>query len=481
MLAQTQVPDYATTTDATLQGLLQRQREGFLRDGPPSYAQRRAALKSLLAAVLARQEVLAVAVSADFGNRSRHETLLAEIYTISAGIRHNLRHLRGWMRPRRVPVPLDFQPGRARVIRQPLGVVGIISPWNYPVQLAILPLVGALAAGNRVLIKPSEITPRTSQALADLLGSVFPPDQVAVVQGGRDVGEAFSRLPLDHLLYTGSTAVGRKVMQAAAANLTPVTLELGGKSPVLIGPDARMRPAADSIVAGKLLNAGQTCIAPDYVLVPEGRREEFVAQARQAAAHFYPTVQDNPDYTSIVNDRHWQRLTGYLDEARKRGSQVVDAGPAGEQPSAATRKLPLHLILDPREELGAMREEIFGPVLPVLTYRNLDEAIAYVNGRPRPLALYYFGEDRADRNRVLSRVVAGGVCVNETLYHVALEGLPFGGVGESGMGAYHGQAGFDTFTKQTPVFLQSRLNAANLIRPPYGKLFGMVMKTLVRG
>jgi coniferyl-aldehyde dehydrogenase len=360
-----------------------------------------------------------------------------------------------------------------------LGVVGIISPWNYPFQLSIMPLIAALAAGDRVMLKPSELTPRTSELIAEFLAGLFPSEQVATVLGGAEIGAAFSRLPFDHLFYTGSTAVGRLVMLAAAETLTPVTLELGGKSPCIVGEDAALPAAVESILYGKLLNAGQTCIAPDYVLLPEAQREAFVTEAQRAVKKFYPRLAANPDYTSIVNDRHYQRLRRHLDEARAKGTRIVELNPA-EEPLEGGRKLAPTLVIEPGEDLALMREEIFGPVLPVKTYRSLDEAIDYVNRHPRPLALYYFGDDAEKRDRVLARTISGGASVNETLMHVAVENLPFGGVGPSGIGAYHGEAGFQTFSHRKGVFLQSRWNGAFLLRPPFGRLTNIVLKLLLR-
>ncbi len=473
-----QIPP-AESTDR-LQAILDAQRAGFLRAGPPSLAERRAGLAKLAGAVKQSIEPLAAAISADFGNRSRHETVLAEIFPVLAGIRHTSGHLARWMRPKRVQVSLELMPAGARILYQPVGVVGIISPWNYPFQLAIMPLMAALAAGNRVMLKPSELTPRTSDFIAEFLGKLFPPDQVATIVGGPDLGQAFSRLAFDHLFYTGSTAVGRLVMRAAAENLTPVTLELGGKSPCIVGEDAALPAAVESIVYGKLLNAGQTCIAPDYVLVPEQRRDEFIDLVGATVKRFYPTLAANPDYTSIVNERHYRRIAAYVEEARAKGARVIELDPAHEGSSPAARKLAPTLVIDPAEDLAVMREEIFGPVLPVKTYRGLDEAIDYVNRHPRPLALYYFGADRGRRDEVLRRTVSGGASINETLFHIVVEDLPFGGVGASGIGAYHGEFGFQTFSHRKGVFLQSRLNGARFLRPPFGKITDMMIKFLLR-
>jgi coniferyl-aldehyde dehydrogenase len=462
-----------------LRALLDCQREAFLRDGTPSLAQRRADLAKLAHAIRDNAERIADVISADFGNRSAGETLLAEVWTTVTAIRHTSRHLGRWMKPRRATVGLELMPARARILYQPLGVVGIISPWNYPFSLAMAPLVAALAAGNRVIIKPSELTPRTSKFVAKFLSGLFPMEQVTVVEGGPETGAAFARLPFDHLFYTGSTAIGREIMKAAAATLTPVTLELGGKSPCIVANDADLAQAVDSIVHGKLLNAGQTCIAPDYVFIPEGWRDRFVARARYAVTRLYPTLAENPDYTSIINDRHYRRLLSYIGEARMLGTAVVEINPDGAPIDPATRKLAPMLILEPDDRLAVMREEIFGPVLPVKTYRRLDEAIDYINARPSPLALYYFGDNVDRRNAVLHRTRSGGVTVNETLLHVACEALPFGGIGASGMGAYHGEAGFLTFSHRRSVFLQSRLGATRLLRPPFGRLFATMMKLLL--
>jgi coniferyl-aldehyde dehydrogenase len=466
---------------ADMRGIFDAQRAAFLQRGAPSLQERRADLKKLADAIGRIGDRLEVAISADFGNRSRHETKLGEVFPAQSAIRHTLRHLAGWMRPKRVAVGLELMPASARILYQPVGVVGIISPWNYPFNLATVPLVAALAAGNRVMLKPSELTPRTSELLAELLASLFPPEQVATILGGPDTGQAFARLPFDHLFYTGSTAVGRMVMQAAADNLTPVTLELGGKSPCIIADDAALPGAVESIMHGKLLNAGQTCIAPDYVLLPAQRLDEFVALATATAKKFYPTLAQNPDYTSIVNDRHYGRVAQYVAEAQARGVRAIEVNATNEALAASARKLAPTLLIEPGDDLAVMREEIFGPVLPLKTYRSLDEAIGYVNGRPRPLALYYFGTDAGKRDDVLRRTISGGATVNGTLFHFAAENLPFGGIGPSGIGAYHGEFGFQTFSHRKGVFLQSRLSGTRFLYPPFGRLTDLMLKVLNRG
>jgi coniferyl-aldehyde dehydrogenase len=474
MNAPTDLARAAPTVD--VERLFTAQRAAFERERYPTYATRRDRLSRLLDIVIGHERELCSAIDHDFGHRSMHETRLAELYVVAAEARYTLRHLRRWMRPRHVPTPLKLLPGSSRVIRQPLGVVGVISPWNYPVQLALAPVIGALAAGNRVMLKPSELTPETSALLQQLVGAAFRADEFAVVTGDADVGATFSRLPFDHLFFTGSTAVGRKIALAAAENLTPVTLELGGKSPALFDADVDFALAAPRLAVGKFLNAGQTCIAPDYALVPTDRVEAFVAAVGAAVARLYPSFAANPDYTTIVNDRHYARLAHLIDDARAKGAHIVTLGPT----DSGSRTLPPTLVVGVTDDMPIMREEIFGPLLPVEAYATLDDAIARINARPHPLALYFFGGDAARRDRVLRETLAGGVTVNDTLWHFVHEGLPFGGVGASGSGAYHGERSFVTFTHEKSVFLQSRAAAATLLYPPYGKTFERMLALLSR-
>lgn len=462
-----------------LHGFLERLRKAGRAAGAPTYEERIESLERLERVLRKRKDAIAQAVARDFGNRSRHETLAAEVFVLLGEIRHAKQHLRDWMEPEERETSMEYMPASCQIVYQPLGVIGIISPWNYPVSLALGPLVGALAAGNRAMIKPSELVPETAELLRDVVAETFPEDQVTVVTGGSDVGEAFSKLPFDHLVFTGSTRVGKIVMRAAAENLVPVTLELGGKSPTIVGGDFNPRVAAERVMAGKTMNAGQTCIAPDYVLVPAGMRDAFVEACKASVAKLFPTIEKNPDYTSVINDKHYARLRALVDDAKTRGGKVVELNPAGEALDPATRKLPPTLVLDPTDEMLCMQEEIFGPVLPVLTYTRLDEALAYVNDHPRPLALYYFGYERAAIDRVLTETVSGGVSINETNLHFAQEDLPFGGVGPSGMGAYHAKEGFLTLSQRKPVFHQSRLNARGLLLPPYGKLADRLLSFLV--
>jgi coniferyl-aldehyde dehydrogenase len=417
-------------------------------------------------------DALMQAVQEDFGIRAPQLTEVADLFVLRALLSHTLRHLPRWMKPQRVRTPLYLLPARAWVQRQPLGVVGVISPWNYPLQLSLGPTITALAAGNRVMLKPSELTPRTSALLADLLARSFTADEVAVVQGDGDLAAAFAALPFDHLFFTGSTAVGRKVAQAAAANLTPTTLELGGKS------SCDLSDAAIKIAHGKLLNAGQTCIAPDYILLPRGREAAFAEAFGAAVQKLFPTVGGNPDYAAIISERHHERLQALVAEAREAGARVQPVGADAGDP--ARRQMPPVLVFDVPAAGRLMREEIFGPVLPVLPYDAPEQAVAHINAHPRPLALYWFGTDTAARDRVLASTVSGGVTVNDTLMHIAHENLPFGGVGDSGWGSYHGESGFLRLSQQKPVLAQSRWARGDLFYPPYGKRFAQVMGLLRR-
>ena len=421
---------------------------------------------------------LAHAVQADFGVRSVQLTEVADLLVLRSLMSHTLKCLPKWMKPVKVPTPIYLQPARAFLHRQPLGVVGVVSPWNYPVQLALGPTITALSAGNRVMLKPSELTPATSALMAELIGKTFAPDEVCVVQGDGAVAADFSSLPFDHLFFTGSTAVGRVVAKAAAANLTPTTLELGGKSPCIIDASCDMKSAALKIAHGKLLNAGQTCIAPDYVLLPKGQEAAFGHAFAQAVAQLFPTIAGNPDYAAIISPRHQERLQAMLAAAEAGGArlQTIDTGGV----ATAHRQMAPVIAFDVPPDAKLMHEEIFGPVLPVVPYDSVDQAINYINARPRPLALYWFGQDNAVRDTVLARTVSGGVSINDTLMHIAHENLPFGGIGESGWGSYHGEAGFLRLTMQKPVLVQSKWARGDLFYPPYGKRFDQIMGLLKR-
>lgn len=441
---------------ATLDALLRDQRAAYLRAPYPSWATRADHLRALRKMLLENRDALAAAINADFGHRAKEEVLMSEIWLAKEEIDEALKHGKRWIKPKSRTMNKWLRPARAKVMPQPLGVVGIVVPWNYPVLLAAGPLICALAAGNRAIVKMSELTPRTSQLFEELISKTFARDHVAVVNGDAQIGAAFSGLPFDHLLFTGSTNVGRHVMRAAAEHLTPVTLELGGKSPVIVGPRARFDAAVDAVITGKTLNAGQTCIAPDYVLVPRGKEAEFVARARARMARLYPNLSTNPDYTSIISERHFARLQRLASEAQQAGAQLHPLTDAAPDP--ALRRLPPVLVTQAPDASQLMQEEIFGPLLPIVPYDTLDDAIAYVNARPRPLALYLFDEDRTTIERVMRDTISGGVTVNDTLMHIACGTLPFGGVGASGMGAYHGYDGFVTFSKMKPVLTQPRNN-----------------------
>jgi coniferyl-aldehyde dehydrogenase len=420
------------------------------------------------------------AISSDFGTRSPIEIRITETLFLQSGIRHATRHLSRWMKAQRVPTALAYRPGRSVIMRQPLGVIGVISPWNYPLQLALAPLIGALAAGNRAMLKPSELTPAFSQALAEGIAKSFAVDEVTVVTGDASVGKQFAALPFDHLVFTGSTAVGREIAQAAARNLTPVTLELGGKSPAIIDASCNLDGVIDRIAWGKLINAGQTCIAPDYMLVPRSDVERFVALLRHSMTRLYPKFRSNPDYSGIISERHLRRLRELIEDARGRGATVIEVEPLDSTLVAAGRQLPPTLLLNVNEGMRVMSEEIFGPILPIIPYDSLAEALAYINCRERPLALYWFGQNSAARDQVLAGTIAGGVSINDTLLHIAQEGLPFGGVGASGQGHYHGEFGFRQFSKEKPVFIQSRFSGGGIIRPPYKPSIERVLNWLSR-
>ncbi|MCW5662210.1 MAG: coniferyl aldehyde dehydrogenase [Piscinibacter sp.] len=457
----------------------ERQRSALSTDPCPDWGVRADRLRRLQALVATHEAAIAAAIDADFGGRPAIETELAEVWPSLEELKSALRHGRRWMAPRRAPVGKWFLPARAEIRPRPLGVVGIVVPWNYPLYLAVGPLAAALAAGNRVLVKMPEATPGFSALFARLVREAFAPEELAVLEGGPELAAAFSALPFDHLLFTGSTAVGRRVMAAAAEHLTPVTLELGGKSPAVITPGYPLEHAVQRILAGKLLNAGQTCIAPDHVRLPRALLGDFVAAARREAQRGYPGALADANLASIVNERQYRRLAGWRDEALSRGVRIEPLFDGPQQDDTRHRLAP-QLLLDPPADTAVMHEEIFGPLLPLVPYDRLEDAIAAVQAGPRPLALYWFDHDRARTDAALRALPAGGVTVNDTLLHIAQESLPFGGVGASGMGHYHGRWGFDTFSKLVPVFRQSRLNGMALFLPPYGatmrRLLGLMKR-----
>ncbi|MGY4623394.1 coniferyl aldehyde dehydrogenase [Bradyrhizobium sp. USDA 4486] len=453
-----------------LRQLLKVQKAAFAAEGRVSAATRIDRLNRLIALTADNGERILDAICADYGGeRSRHTTVLTEILSKVQGMEHARDHLEGWMQPERRASNPQFEALGAvsTVMFQPKGVVGIISPWNVPFGITVAPLTFAIAAGNRAMIKPSEHTPRTSELLVEIFPKYFAQEEIAVVVGGAEVGAAFSALPFDHLLFTGSTAVGRHIMQSAAENLVPITLELGGKSPVIVGISADMQKTAATLAFGKLLNGGQLCLAPDYVLVPRSAEEGLVAGIVSEARSMYPSVRDNVDVTAIVNDVHRSRLLAHIEDAREKGAKITVVGDWDGLSSSRSRRLPLHIIQAATREMTVMQEEIFGPLLPVVTYDQISEATRYVAEGTKPLGLYYFGSDAAEEAYVLDHTQSGGVTVNDILMHYAQEDLPFGGIGASGMGAYHGRDGFLTFSHARAVYHQSKQTMADALRPPF--------------
>lgn len=453
--------------------------QAHLSEPNPDYATRRDRLKRLELALHRFSEPLMAAMKEDFSHRSSSEAAAFDVTVPIGDVRMNSRHLRRWMRPRRYATPKHLLPGRGRVIPQPKGVVGVISPWNFPVYLATGPMTAAIAAGNRVMLKPSELTPHTSDVLKQMINEVFDPNEVDVVLGGPDVAAAFSELPFGHLLFTGSTQVGRKVAETAARNLTPVTLELGGKSPAIIGQHADLAYAAKRIAFGKTVNAGQVCVAPDYALVPRAQVDSFAIQLVAVMNGFFPDVAQSDDYTAIISERHQHRLQSMIEEAEARGVNVIRVGDTRQ---ATTRKEAPALLIDPPLDIRAMHEEIFGPLLPIIPYDSQEEAMRFVAARPSPLALYIFTDNKAERDAWVTRSLSGGACVNETMMHVAVDTMPFGGVGESGMGAYHGKTGFDTFSHLKSVLYQPKLNTSFIFNPPmrpYKRVAGKLLRKII--
>ena len=463
------------SSSPALRALLVNQRAAQLRDGPPTAEIRVERLNRCIALLVDGRTRIEAALAADFGARSPYVTAFADIASSIGPLKHARDNVARWMHVERRPTSpriLGWLGAKAEIHYQPKGVVGVISPWNFPVNLTFAPLAGVLAAGNRAMIKPSETTPATSELIKTLVGDAFSEEEIAVVTGGPEIGEAFASLPFDHLLFTGATSIARHVMHAAAENLVPVTLELGGKSPVVLGRSADLAVAAARIMNGKTLNAGQICLAPDYVLAPQDHVGDFVELAKSTVRAMFPTIRDNPDYTAVVSDRHFSRLNGYLDDARAKGAEIVEINPADEElRQSPHRIIAPTLVLNPSDDMKVMQDEIFGPILPIKGYRSLDDAIDYINAHARPLGLYYFGTDATERDRLLGRTTSGGVTVNDVIMHVAQENLPFGGIGPAGMGAYHGHDGFREFSHRKSVFHQvaKDLGPLRMLRPPYGK------------
>lgn len=468
-------PQMDQNSSMRMNDILARQKKGHVKDGAPSAEKRVEWIDRAIGLLVGHKDAIAEALREDFGHRSVHTSLFTDVSGSIGPLKHAKAHLKTWMKreKRRVsPAILGLFGARAYVDYQPKGVVGVISPWNFPFNLTFAPLAGIFAAGNRVMIKPSEFTPRCSELMARMFASAYDETEVAVFTGGPDVGGAFSRLAFDHLLFTGATSIAYHVQRAAAENLVPTTLELGGKSPVIISQSADIDLTAKRVMMGKTMNAGQICLAPDYVMVPKDKAGAFVGAVTKAVTTMYPTIKDNPDYSSVINQRHYDRLIGYIGDARSKGAEIVEINPAREDfRQQPFHKIPPTLVLNPTDDMKIMQDEIFGPLLPVKTYDIVDEAIGYVNDHPRPLGLYYFGQDKAEQERVLSGTTSGGVSVNDVIMHVAMEDLPFGGVGPSGMGAYHGIDGFRTFSHAKAVFQQANSDLTAMMRPPYGAKF----------
>lgn len=468
------VQERVSDRKAEMQSILDRQKAAHINEGAPSARLRMDRLDRAISLITSNKKKIIEALNEDFGVRCATQTKLSEIDATTAPLKDAKKHLSKWMKAekRKSMFPLGLMGSKSRVEYQPLGTVGVISPWNFPVNLTFTPLAGILSAGNRVMIKPSEFSPASSELMAEMFSSAFSEEEITVFTGGADVGQAFSGLAFDHLLFTGATSIAKHVMHGAAENLVPVTLELGGKSPVIIGRSAAIDVAADRILMGKTLNAGQICLAPDYINIPEESRDAFVEEVKTKVSSMYPTMKENDDYTSVINERHYQRLQSYIDDAKSKGADVIQINPADEDFSDQKHhKIPLTLVVNPTDEMNVLQDEIFGPILPIRTYKKVDEAIAYINSRPRPLGLYYFGQDAKEERQVLDSTTSGGVTINDVIMHIAQEDLPFGGVGPSGMGCYHGLDGFKTFSHAKSVYKQTKVDIASLagMRAPFKK------------
>ncbi len=460
--------------ETAMQAALQLQRESYLSEGMVSAGIRIDRINRAIDMLVKHSEAISDAMNQDFGCRPRQVNLMTDVSGSIGCLKHCRQHLKGWMKQekRSSMFPLNLLGGRSTIEYQPKGVVGVLAPWNFPLGMVFEPLAGVLAAGNRAMIKPSEFTPATSALISDMVSEAFDPTELCVFTGGPEVGQAFSGLPFDHMIFTGATSVARHIMGAAARNLVPVTLELGGKSPVVISRSADLTQAVERVMVGKLLNAGQVCIAPDYLLVPEELLDEVIAQATRIVTEMYPSLLNNEQYTAVVNDRHYQRLTSHLNDADQRGVKTVSINPGNEDFEAnPMQKMPPTLIINPDDEALCMQDEIFGPLLPIKTYKKFEETISYINSKPRPLAAYYFGKDKAQEERFLTGTTSGGVCINDVMFHMLQKDLPFGGIGPSGMGAYHGVEGFKTFSHAKAIYRQTKhFNVAKLagLLPPYG-------------
>ncbi|QIR13762.1 coniferyl aldehyde dehydrogenase [Shewanella aestuarii] len=463
------------TQISPLQQLLLKQKKAYLAQPASSYAYRVSKLDNIKRQLLAYQQQLIDALNTDYGHRAKNDTVISDIMPCINNINYTIKHLKAWMKPSKRHAGLLLSPSKVSVHYQPLGVVGIIVPWNFPVMLSIGPLITAIAAGNHAMLKMSEFTPHTNKVLAELLGNIFDESEVAVVEGEADIAAQFSALAFDHILFTGSTLVGKHVMRAAADNLTPVTLELGGKSPAIIAPDMPIDKAVERLIYGKCLNAGQICVAPDYVLCPENNVADFIDAYKLHFNKMYPDFNHNQDYGNVINDRQFNRILAVLEDAKSKGANVVSA--AKSDIPASNRKLATQLVTNVTPDMLIMQDEIFGPLLPIVSYRTIDEAISYVNQHNRPLALYIMSFDDQTQNSILQQTHSGGVCINDTVFHVAADDAPFGGIGPSGMGHYHGKEGFLTFSHAKTVLNSGKINTGIFVHPPYGSV---IQKLLIK-
>jgi coniferyl-aldehyde dehydrogenase len=463
-------------TSSNMQDILQRQQQSFLNEGFVSAEKRIDRLQRLLRLIGENQQALIEVCNNDFGNRSKHQTKMADIMSTMSSIQHTIKHVKKWMQTdkRKVMVPLNLFGAKARVEYQPKGVIGNISTWNFPIHVALAPLAGIFAAGNRAMVKLSEITPETSDLLQRLIAQYFDETECVGINGGPEVGAEFAALPFDHIIFTGATGIGRHILHAAADNLTPVTLELGGKSPVIVSNSYDIKKSAERIMTGKALNMGQVCLSPDYCFVPAEKLESFISEFSAYCSTLFPTILDNPDYTSVVSARHYQRLNNIIQDAKDKGGDVRIINPANEDFSSqpdGLHRIPMTLVINPTDDMLVMQEEIFGPIFGIKSYEKVQEAVHYINAHPRPLGLYYFGEDSTEERYVLDHTISGGVAINDVIVQVSCEDLPFGGIGQSGMGNYHGHEGFLTFSHAKSIFRQSKIDLTKLagMVPPYGE------------
>jgi coniferyl-aldehyde dehydrogenase len=461
------------TSFDNLNEVLEKQKNAHLRDGPLSVETRKEWIDRCIALLIKYQNEIAEAISEDFGHRSTESSLLADVAGSIGSLKSAKENIKKWVKPEKrkvTPSILGLLGAKLRLEYQPLGTVGVISPWNFPVTLTFGPLGSIFAAGNRAMIKPSEFTPKTSELMKKMFEEVFSEEEVAVFTGGPDLGEAFSSLPFDHLLFTGATSIAKHVMRAASENLVPVTLELGGKSPVIISKKSNFDVSVNRVMAGKTMNAGQICLAPDYVFIPKDKKEDFISQSKKVVTEMYPSLKDNPDYTSVINQRHYDRLQGYVNEAKEKGFEVIEINPSNEDfNQQAHHKIPPTLIVDPDDSLSVMKEEIFGPILSVKTYDSIEDTVDYINSKDRPLGLYYFGDDKEEMQNILENTTSGGVTINDVVFHVGQDNAPFGGVGPSGTGSYHGIEGFKNFSHTKTIYTQSKFDGLfGLFRPPFG-------------